>query len=144
MLLNFHCKCRRIPTYAKLARELRADKLPSDKCFGWYSDDYGMGAYVGDICLWLLQRRFAFAASNHKSRRNVRTVFDVLPDTPVMVGMDWFGVGHWVVMVDSDDEYVTILDPNRPSRGRVRDRISRSRFWSEWDGAAVAILGRPN
>jgi predicted double-glycine peptidase len=66
-------------------------------------------------------------------------LFGTLSDAPVMVGMKWYGVGHWVVMIHSDSEYVTILDPNRPSLGRFNRRISRSGFFDEWDGAAVAI-----
>jgi hypothetical protein len=83
MLLKFHGKRRRNPSYKKLAGELRADKLPSEKG-KWYGDDYGRGAYVDDICLWLLQRGFAFTAADRKSRGNERTLFGALSDAPVM------------------------------------------------------------
>jgi uncharacterized protein YvpB len=141
MLLKFHCRRRRCPTYDELAKDLRAEKLPSEKGYTWYSDVWGRGAYVDDVCLWLLQKRFVFTAANHKSARSERTLFGVLTDTPAMVGMKWHDIGHWVVIVGFDKEYVTLLDPNRLPSGRFKRRVSRARFVDEWDGAAIALVG---
>jgi len=140
MLLKFHCDDRRVPSYEQLANGLRADKLPSEKSYTWYRDKWGKGAYVDDVCLWLLQNGLAFKAISQKSRSNERLLFRFLSDGPVMVGMEWHG-GHWVVLVDSNSEHITMLDPLRRSDERYLRRISRSRFFSAWDGPAISILG---
>jgi uncharacterized protein YvpB len=141
MLLKFHCRHRQNPNYETLAEELRAGKLPSEKGYSWYSDDLGRGAYIDDIMHWLSQKGFVFAASNRKSRRSERVLLRLLSDAPAMVGMEWHEVGHWVVLVGFDEDNVSMLDPLRRSNGRFRRRIGLSRFFDQWDGAAITILG---
>ena len=69
ILLQFHNESRRIPSYERLATDLRADKLPSEKGYRWYADKWGKGAYIDDVCLWLLQNGSAFRAINQSLPR---------------------------------------------------------------------------
>ena len=141
MLLRFHCKRRRIPSYEQLAHNLRADKLPSEKGYYWYADTCGKGAYIDDVCLWLLRYGFAFQAMYQKSRFSESLLLQSLSVGPVMVGMKWHG-GHWVVLVDFDGENITMFDPLRQSSERYMRCMTHSTFFDAWQGRAISVLER--
>jgi hypothetical protein len=142
MLLMYHCRLRKVPEYGCLPKQLQASKLPSEKGLTEYSDSYGPGVYVDDVVKWLLHNGFIFTACYQQGMRpNVQTVLELLDHSPVMVGMNWHVVGHWIVLADIEKEYLRVLDPLRLSSNPRRRRISSDTFRKKWDGSAVAIIG---
>jgi hypothetical protein len=141
MLLRFHCRRKRIPSYRTLRTELGVVPLPNSTHLLANS-----GVGTEEVVRYFRQHGIRYRATHRNTRTNWMIFTRRLRRAPAMVGMGrnprcWGVDGHWIVVIDVSDDAVTYLDPSsRPGASRRR-RMRVGRFRREWDGTSIQIVG---
>jgi predicted double-glycine peptidase len=135
MLLKYHYRRKRLPSYRALRRELAYPTGQSE-----------LGVDPEDVTAYLTRQGIGYRATRTKSRKQVTMVLHRAEMAPVMVGMGrntrrWGVDGHWLVLIGSDGGNVIFLNPaHQPTRHRP-SRIRLADFRRQWDGSSVQIVG---
>jgi len=141
MLLKCHRGRRRVPTYRVLRESLgvyAGSPLPGLRNSVW-------GVELEDVTKYFRQRGISYRAT-HSNTPTTRTVLRRrLRRAPLMAGMGkherrWGKSGHWIVLIDIDDDYVTYLDPQFPRSHRRPSRLPLRDFRRQWDGVSIQIV----
>ena len=142
MLLRFHYRRKRIPTYRDLRRAFGIDYLPG----GMRPRASTLGVDTPDVLRYFRLHRIRYRATHRKTRATWDTFRRGLRRAPAMVSMGrnprrWGVCGHWIVVIDLSPDTVSFLDPWRlPTHTRpVTMRLAR--FRREWDGTSIQIVG---
>jgi hypothetical protein len=142
MLLKFHFRRKRVPSYRDLRIALGVDVPPSAR----HRHSIALGVDPDDVTRYFRQHAIRYRATHQNTRTTRMVLRRRLRRAPAMVGMGhnvrrWGTDGHWVVVIDIGAEIVTYLDPGflpthrRPSRLPLRD------FHRQWDGSSIQIVG---
>lgn len=140
MLLKFHFRQKRIPSYCDLRKALGVDVLPSESS----RRDLVLGVEPEDVTRYFRQRGVSYRATHHNTRTTWTTLRRRLQRAPAMVGMGshdrrWGRSGHWIVLIDIDQETVTYLDPQFPRSHRRPSGLPLRDFRRQWDGSSIQI-----
>jgi len=141
MLLKFHFRRKRVPSYRTLRTELGVVLPPNRKRL---PSDAGVG--TEEVVRYLRQHGISYQAT-HRNTRTMQAIFKRrLRRAPAMVGMGrnprWWGYcGHWLVVIDVSDDAVTYLDPSSWPAAKRPKRMRLRRFHREWDGTSIQIVG---
>ena len=142
MLLKFHFRRKRVPSYRDLRKALGVDVLPS----GSGRRRSVLGVVPDDVTRYLRQHAIAYRAT-HRNTRSMWTILRRrLRRAPAMVGMGknewrWGKSGHWIVLIDLDAETVIYLDSQFPRTHRRPSRLPLRDFRRQWDGSSIQIVG---
>lgn len=141
MLLRFHFRRRRIPSYRDLRIDLGVVLPPNSRRL---PSDSGVGPDA--VTRYFRQHGVAYRAIHRKNRTTWALFRRRLHRAPAMVGMGsrprrWSEGGHWIVVIDVSADAVTFLDPGRfPAQPRPLT-MCLDRFRREWDGTSIQIVG---
>ena len=142
MLLKFHFRRKRVPSYRDLRKALGVYVLPC----GSGRRRSALGVVPDDVTRYFRQHAIAYRAT----RRNTRTMWTILERrlrrAPAMVAMGgnesrWGPAGHWIVVIDVSANTVSFLDPQYLPTHKRPTTMSLARFRRQWDGSSVQIVG---
>lgn len=141
MLLKYHLRPTHVPSYRDLRKALGIYILPSGQ--GHHNAWWGVGPK--DVMKYLRQLGIPYRATHGNTPTTLTTLRRRLRRGPLMVGMGkkewrWGKSGHWIVLIDIDDETVTYLDPQFPRSYRRPSRLPLSDFRRQWDGMSIQIV----
>lgn len=132
--------------YEKLCKELRITEYPCQKGFAWEiegSEKLGPGAYFQDIVGWLQEKKVPFYAANIRTKYNFENIERLITkeERPVMVGVDWYKCGHWIVLSGwrktNEKLIYYYLDPGKPEP--PKRGIGKDKLYNKWDGTFIAL-----
>ena len=140
MLLKFHFRRKRVPSYRDLRKALGVDVLPSESG----RRDAVQGVETEDVTRYFRQRGISYRATDHNTITTRATLRRRLRQAPLMVGMGkkewrWGKSGHWIVLIDMDEDTVTYLDPGFPRKHKRPSRLPLRDFRRQWDGVSIQI-----
>ncbi len=137
------------PSSFKKMGELLAVNVPAIKKWGKDPKDCDLGAYTRDITRYLSDEQIGHVAISDENKTDLSMVLlaSLLQNPPIMVGMayneeDWGDGGHWIVIVSTGLKSVRYYDPYKTSREQFEFTMKRDKFYSEWDGQAIAITDK--
>ena len=141
MLLRFHYRRKRIPSYRTLRTELGVVPLPNSRRL---PSNAGVG--TEEVVRYFRQHGIRYQATHRKNRTSWDTFRRRLRRAPAMVGMGrkvrgWGESDHWVVVIDISPDTVSILDPSHLPRHTRPVTMRLARFRREWDGTSIQIVG---
>jgi hypothetical protein len=142
MLLKFHFRRKRVPSYRDLRNALGVYVRPSGS--GRRRSD--LGVYPDDVIRYFRQHAIPYRATH----RNTRTMWAILRRrlrrAPAMIGMGcnewrWGRHGHWIVVIDVSADTVSFLDPQYLPTHKRPTTMAMARFRRQWDGTSIQIVG---
>lgn len=140
MLLKYYGLADDI-SYQGLADDLKLTVSPVEK--GYSKRDPAIGVYPEDVYKYLHGRGLLFRVSFYREEWK-----QCLTDGPIMVLMrsedSLFSYdGHWIVLINCDDQKITYLDPWYTSESDDYLRsIGVSEFYTSYTGVACQIINR--
>jgi hypothetical protein len=142
MLLKFHFRRKRVPSYRDLRKALGVYVLPSES--GRRSSV--LGVEPDDVAGYFRQHAIPYRATHRNTPTMWRLLGRRVRRAPAMVGMcrnvgRWGRDGHWIVVIDVSADTVTFLDPQHLPSDRRPTTMARARFRRQWDGTSIQILG---
>ena len=140
MLLKYHFRRTRVPSYRELRKALGVD-APSSAL---RRRDVVMGVGTENVTKYLRQRGVSYRATHSNTPATMAAVRRRLRRAPLMAGMGkherrWGKSGHWIVLIDIDADYVTYLDPQFPRSHRRPSRLPLRDFRRQWDGVSIQM-----
>jgi hypothetical protein len=144
MLLKFHYRRKRVPSYRDLRLALGLNIPHAAK--HTYQHTPGLGVTPEQALAYLRANGVRCRATHRKSKRQRGIVLRRLRTAPVMVGVghnaDKWGVdGHWIVLVGASAKMVFYLDPSSRRHDPRPSRMRMVIFRREWDGSSIQIVG---
>ncbi|HEY3383479.1 MAG TPA: hypothetical protein VGK32_17055 [Vicinamibacterales bacterium] len=141
MLLKFHIRRKRVPSYGDLRKALGVYVLNSES--GRRRPE---GVTLDDVTGYLRRQAIRYRTTNSKSRNTWTILERRLRRAPVIVGMGsnvwrWGTRGHWIVVIDVSADTVSFLDSQNPRTHRRPTTMPLARFRRQWDGSSLQIVG---
>jgi hypothetical protein len=142
MLLKFHYRRKRKPSYRELRKSLGVYLPPSASI----RQRAKLGVASDDVTGYLRRQGIRYRTTSRNTRQMWALLTRRLRRAPAMVGMGrnewrWGKDGHWIVVIDVSEDIVTFLDPGYPPTHPRPSRMALVRFRKQWDGSSVQILG---
>ena len=116
MLLKYHYRRRRVPSYRDLRLALGIN-IPHGDRNTHYERTPGIGVDTGQVVAYLRAKGVTCRATHRKSKRQRAIVLHRLQLAPVMVGVGnnearWGTSGHWIVLIGTTARSVCYLNPS--------------------------------
>jgi hypothetical protein len=145
MLLRFHYRRKRIPSYPDLRLALGIDIPLADKNTH-YERIPGIGVSPDHVITYLRANGVRYRATCRKSKRQRGIVLRRLQVSPIMVGMGnnaarWGDSGHWIVLVGTNESMVFYLNPSNRRPDTRPNRMRMAAFRRQWDGSSIQVVG---
>ena len=139
MLLKFHFRRKRVPSYRDLRKALGVYVLLSES-----GRRRPAGVALDDVTGYLRQQAIHYRATHHNTSTTWTILRRRLRRAPLMVSMGkndwrWGKSGHRIVLIDINAETVTYLDSQFPRSHQRPSRLPLRDFRRQWDGVSVQI-----
>ena len=145
MLLKYHYRRRRVPSYRDLRLALGIN-IPHGDRNSHYERTPGIGVDTRQVVTYLRAKGVTCRVTHRKSKRQRAVVLRGLQTGPVMVGLGnnearWGPGGHWIVLIGATAKSVIYLNPSSRRRHPRPRRLRMVTFRREWDGSSIQIVG---